>query len=398
MTQLADSCPPTMWVSVKLVIPGPRRRGLNAPRAPDSVVQIAGLGRSRSWLITIPGFERAMDRSLAEARAHGEFIAVRDQAVRRGILSVGVVLTLTLLAATFCAAGAREFWLFDLAVHFRVQYAAMGLFGFILLLAVRAPAWALLALCVSAWNAMYAAPTLVTHPVSLPHVAGEAATGEPIRLRVASINVLYSNDEYSKVADFVQREKPDAVAMSEMTAEWRRALAGLDKIYPHHYQTIGVGGRGMTFWTRLPMKDVSVLPIGVRQEPAIQATLEVQGRDVRIFAVHTTWPMAPASAGRRNQQLVLLAERARAVTLPLVVMGDMNITPFSPHFQQMLADGGLRSAADGFGWQTTWPSFFPPAGIQIDHALVNSRVSVEHFTRGATTGSDHLPIVADLVL
>ena len=81
-----------------------------------------------------------MDRSLAEARAHGEFIAVRDQAVRRGILSVGVVLTLTLLAATFCAIGARYFWLFDLAVHFRVQYAAMGLFGFVLLLVARAPA------------------------------------------------------------------------------------------------------------------------------------------------------------------------------------------------------------------------------------------------------------------
>src|ERR1700741_3765974 len=71
-------------------------------------------------------FERAMDR-LVEARAHGEFIAVRDQAVRRGILAVGVVLTLPLLAATLCAAGARYFWLFDLAVHFRVQYAVMGL-------------------------------------------------------------------------------------------------------------------------------------------------------------------------------------------------------------------------------------------------------------------------------
>ena len=339
-----------------------------------------------------------MDRSVAEARAHGEFIAVRDQAVRRGILSVGVVLTLTLLAATFCAAGARYFWLFDLAVHFRVQYAGLGLVGFILLLMARAPAWALLALVVASWNAMYAAPTLVTHPVNLPRIAGEASTGDPVRLRVASINVLYANDEYARVADFVQRERPDAVAMLEMTADWRRALAGLDKIYPYRYQTTGLGGRGSTLWSRLPMKDASVLPIGIRQEPAIQATLEVQGRQIRVFAVHTTWPMAPASAGRRNQQLELLAEHARAVTLPLVVMGDMNITPFSPWFQRLLVDGSLRSAAEGFGWQATWPSFLPPAGIQIDHALVNSRVTVEHFTRGAATGSDHLPIVADLVL
>ena len=339
-----------------------------------------------------------MDRSLAEVGAHGEFIAVRDQAVRRGILSVGALLTLTLLAATACAAGARHFWLFDLAVHFRVQYAALGLLGFILLLAARAPAWALLALCVAACNAMYAAPTLVTHPASLPRLAGELATGDPVRLRIASINVLYSNDEYERVAEFVRRERPDAVAMMEMNGDWRRALAGLAKDYPHRYQTIGVGGRGVTFWSRLPMKDASVLELGVRQEPAIQATLEVHGREVRVFSVHTTWPMAPASARRRNDQLAKLAEQARAVTLPLVVVGDMNISPFSPHFQQLLADGGLRSAAEGFGWQGTWPSFMPPAGIQIDHALVNSRMGVEHFTRGSATGSDHLPIVADLVL
>jgi endonuclease/exonuclease/phosphatase (EEP) superfamily protein YafD len=121
-------------------------------------------------------------------------------------------------------------------------------------------------------------------------------------------------------------------------------------------------------------------------------------RQVRIFAVHTTWPVAPASAGRRNLQLVRLAEQARGVTLPLVVVGDMNITPFSPHFQQMLVDGALKSASAGFGWQATWPTFLPLAGIQIDHALVNSRVAVEHFNRGAPVGSDHLPILVDLVL
>ncbi len=66
---------------------------------------------SRSWLIRIPGLSMSGDRSPAERGAHGEFIAVRDQAVRRGILAVGVVLTLTLLAATLCAAGADSLWL-----------------------------------------------------------------------------------------------------------------------------------------------------------------------------------------------------------------------------------------------------------------------------------------------
>jgi endonuclease/exonuclease/phosphatase (EEP) superfamily protein YafD len=340
----------------------------------------------------------AVDRSLAERGANGEFIAVRDQAVRRGFLAVGVVLTLTLLAATVCAAGARYFWLGDLAVHFQVQYAAMGLVGFVLLLAVRAPAWALLALAVASWNAMGGAPALVTHPVNLPKVAGEQATGDPVRLRIASINVFYANDNSGRVIDFIRRERPDAVALQEMDADWRRALAPLERDYPHRYQTIGGGDRGITLLSRLPMKDVSVLPIGVRAEPAIQATLMAQGRELRLFAVHTSWPLTPNSAGRRNLQLMRLAEHAREVTLPLVVIGDLNITAFSPHFQQLLANGRLKSAAEGFGWQATWPTFLPLAGIQIDHALVNSRLAVEHFNRGTPVGSDHLPILTDLIL
>jgi endonuclease/exonuclease/phosphatase (EEP) superfamily protein YafD len=335
---------------------------------------------------------------MAERGAHGEFIAVRDQAVRRGILAVGVVLTLTLLGATLCAAGASHVWLFDLAVHFYVQYAALALVGFILLLVARSPAWALLALAVAGYSAMCAAPALATHPVALPHVAGEPASGDPVRLRIVSINVFYANDDHATVIDFLRREKPDAVSLMEMDAGWRKSLEPLLKDFPHRYQTTGTGGRGITLWSRLPMKDAAVLPIGVRAEPAIAATLDVQGREVRVFAVHTTWPMAPASAGRRNEQLERLAEQARSVTLPLVVVGDLNITPFSPFFKKLLADGGLRSGSEGFGWQATWPTFMPPAGIQIDHALVNSRVTVEHFGKGTSIGSDHFPIVADLVL
>jgi endonuclease/exonuclease/phosphatase (EEP) superfamily protein YafD len=340
----------------------------------------------------------AVDRSLAEARANGEFIAVRDQAVRRGILTVGIVLTLTLLAASVCALGAGSFWLFDLAVHFHVQYAALGLLGFVVLLAVRSPEWALLALGVAAYNAMCAAPAMVTHPVSLPRVAGDPASGDPVRVRLVSVNVLYANGDHKRVEDFLRREKPDAVVLMEMNADWRKSLAAAEKDYPHRYQTLGPAGRGISFWSRHPIQNAGVLPIGVRAEPAIQATLQVQGRQLRVFSVHTTWPMAPGSAGRRNQQLARLADASRDVTLPLVVIGDLNISPFSPHFERLLEEGRLRSAASGFGWQPTWPTFAPPAGIQIDHALVNSRVAVEHFGRGAPVGSDHLPIIADLVL
>jgi endonuclease/exonuclease/phosphatase family metal-dependent hydrolase len=76
----------------------------------------------------------------------------------------------------------------------------------------------------------------------------------------------------------------------------------------------------------------------------------------------------------------------------------LNISPFSPHFQAFVAAGNLKSAAQGYGWQPTWPTFMPPAGIQIDHAVTSASITVTRFWRGAALGSDHLPILIEFVL
>jgi endonuclease/exonuclease/phosphatase (EEP) superfamily protein YafD len=335
----------------------------------------------------------ALDGSLAERGANGESIAVRDQAVRRRILAAAALLSLSLLASTLLASTARFFWFGELAVHFPVQYAGLALIAFVLFVVARRPGWAALALGIAAFNVMSAAPELMTRP---PVVL--KASADAVHVRLASINVLYSNRDYPRVADFIRRERPDAVVLVEMNSAWRRGLATVEQDFPFRYQTQGPRGRGVNLWSRVPFKDAAELPIEVIQEPAIQATLMVQGRPLRLFAVHATWPMAPASAARRNRQLALMAQLARATKLPLVALGDFNLSPFSPHFRQLLKDANLRSVADGFGWQPTWPAFLPPAGIQIDHGFVSPAITVQSFRRGSRDGSDHRPIVFDLML
>ena len=334
-----------------------------------------------------------MDGTLAERGANGVFSALRDQAFWPRILAGGVLLTLSVLVASLLAATSRGFWIGDLAVHFPVQYAGLSLIAFLLFAAARRPLWAALALALAAVNIMNAAPGLSTRPPVIP----KSAT-DPVRVRVASINVFYRNRDYARVADFIHAEKPDAVVLVEMTAEWRRGLATVEAQFPFRYRTRGAGGRGVDLWSRLPMKDIGDLPLESAGEPAIQATIMASGHPLRIFAVHTSWPLGPKSAARRNRQLVLLAQHARAAKVPLVAVGDFNVSPFSAHFRQLLVDGNLRSAADGFGWQPTWPTFLPAAGIQIDHGFVSPGVAVQNFRRGAGNGSDHRPIVMDLIL
>jgi endonuclease/exonuclease/phosphatase (EEP) superfamily protein YafD len=358
------------------------------------------IDRDRVGLIDNPKAAMAMSGSVVERAAHGEFSALRDQGLRRRIFALAALLTLSLLAASLLACTAGWLWLGELAVHFALQYAGLALIAFVAFLTAGRPVWAALALAVATSNAMIAAPVMATRPPE-PPAAAVRGSEEPARVRIAALNVFYANRQFQRVVDFIHREHPDAVVLVEMNDTWRRALAGVEREFPYGYHTRGSSGTGVSMWSRLPMKDVGVLPVEVHKEPAIQATLMTsQGRPLRLFGVHTTWPMAPGSAARRNRQLALLAQRAHeaGAVLPLAVVGDLNVSPFSPYFRELLARGGLRSAADGFGWEPTWPSFLPPAGIQIDHALVTPAITVQSFRRGPFDGSDHRPIVVDLLL
>ena len=336
-----------------------------------------------------------MERTATGQDTDGASNAPRDQVVRNWILSPAAILTAALLLATAFAASASSAWVADLAVHFRLQYAALALFVFVLFAAARRPAWAAIALLIAVTNGLIAAPLLVSRPAA---AALSARDDDGVAVRLAFVNVFFGNDDYRRVVGFVRAEKPDAVVFAEVDARWHGELGALKKDYPHEYATHGAAGRGLLLLSRLPIEKAAVLAMSNDAEPPLGVTLNVQGKPLHLLGVHTNWPFGFRSRTSCDEQLEELAAAAQATARPLVLLGDLNVSPFSSHFQRLLQVGQLRSAAAGFGWQPTWPEFMPPAGIQIDHALVSPGVQVRNFRRGPQVGSDHRPVVVDLVL
>jgi endonuclease/exonuclease/phosphatase (EEP) superfamily protein YafD len=305
-------------------------------------------------------------------------------------LAIGLLLTVVALVATLGCAVASRFWIADLAVHFRLQWAALALAGCLLLGGSGHAYWAVLAFLIAAIQALTCVPSLGSR---MPALAGPAPSAP---LRLIAINVWYRNRQFQRVVDYIAAERPDFVLLAEITAEWEEALAPLHQAYAHRYATRGLRGTGLLLLSRWPMQ-AAVWPDFSDIEPAVSATLLINERNVQVLSVHTSWPLGPESSALRDRQLARVAEFARAQTGPLIVLGDLNVSPFSSHFQAMLAGGNLKSAAQGFGWQPTWPTFLPPAGIQIDHALTSAGVVVTRFRRGPRVGSDHLPIIIECV-
>jgi endonuclease/exonuclease/phosphatase (EEP) superfamily protein YafD len=274
-------------------------------------------------------------------------------------------------------------------VHFRLQYALTAVVACLILAVTGHGAWATLAFLIAATQGLISAPLM-----NAPMPAAPASGAPAQAFRVAALNVWYRNHHFHKVLDFAARERADVILLAEVTAECEAALSALTPQYAHRFATRGSRGTGLLLLSRWPMQ-AAVLPDFSDVEPAIEATLVIKERRVQLLSVHTSWPIGPVCTLERDRQLLLIGDYARTHDGPLIVLGDLNISPFSQLLGDLLSGGRLRSAAQGFGWQPTWPVFLPPAGIQIDHALVSADVAVVGFRRGAPVGSDHLPIVID---
>jgi endonuclease/exonuclease/phosphatase (EEP) superfamily protein YafD len=294
---------------------------------------------------------------------------------------------------TIFALSARLWWAFDLFSHFRLQYLVLAAALCLGSLAVRAlPIAAVLTLVavVHGW---------AIKNLWLGGAAPAAARAE--RLRVASANVLSTNPEPEKVLDFVRASEADVVVLVEAEGErWGDVLAAIGEVYAHRAPEGWQDGAPVILFSRHPIVQESVIRSPEGSRPYLGADLALGGRTVAVVGVHPSSPSPrdPSDTRQRNLQLDYLADLLDETHGPVVVTGDFNTSPWSPHFEELVATAALRNAADGHGYMGTWPSWFWPARIPIDHILVKGPVAVAGMERGPATGSDHYPVVADLRL
>jgi endonuclease/exonuclease/phosphatase (EEP) superfamily protein YafD len=298
--------------------------------------------------------------------------------------------------ATAAALLARHWWAFDLFSHFRPQYAALAAVLCPAALALRArPAAALLG----------AVALIHGWAVKDLWLGGEEAAGRGgLPLRIASANVLASNPTPERLLDFALASQPDLLLVVDAAdARWRGVLAELDALYPHRAPVGDLReGAPLILFSRLPIRAAGEVPTaGQRPRLLAELVLDGSGRTLTLVGVHPSSPSPtdPRDSWVRNLQLDGLAERVERAGSPVIVAGDFNTSPWSPHFRALLSTTRLRNAAKGGGWIATWPSWlWWPARIPIDHVLVGGPVGVVSLETGPFIGSDHYPIVADLRL
>lgn len=305
-----------------------------------------------------------------------------------------VVLAAALIALHLAWPLAGLHWMAELTVHFVPHLAVAAALLAAALMATGRPRWAgacAAVLAVDAWRLGAAVPG-----------PGEVAGAEADTVRLLQWNVSAVNpDPERALAWILERELDlDVIALMETSPPWRPVLDALARFYPHSHVVVRSDHFGMAVFSRLPgSAPRSLTHARSGLESIVMSAYTASGTMLALWFMHPPPPVSGDLANERNAQLVSVARTARVAPMPLVVAGDLNVTPWSPWFRGMLEAGGLRDMAGGLHAPTWAPGPVPWfLGIPLDHLLATPGITLRDRALGPHLGSDHRPIVSRLAV
>jgi endonuclease/exonuclease/phosphatase (EEP) superfamily protein YafD len=319
------------------------------------------------------------------AKREQSWLQVFGNWLLRYFFAAGVFLS----AATLIGFLGRFYWVFDLASHFRVQYA-------IALLAI-----AILFLFARDWKsvATFLVFGTINAAMVVPMYFGAESFSHQRTLRAMLFNVHTQNGSPAEVVKLVLTEQPDFLILEEINASWLNDLAELKATYPHKVVQPRADHFGIGLWSKFPLLDVQIVEIGESAVPTIFAVAQSPQGEIQLVGTHPLPPGGAEYSRLRNEQLRLLAETVAAFDRPILLLGDLNTTPWNHHFQNFLSQSGLQNSAAGRGVQASWPSHLLPLRIPLDHCLHSPSIGIANRRVGANSaGSDHFPVIVDFGL
>lgn len=281
----------------------------------------------------------------------------------------------------------RYSWVLDLFSHLRVHY--------IVALAVSAVGLLLLRQWRSAVLASVAA--LAACIPTFEYLSAQALTSDAPSFKAISFNVWFRQRDQSAAVAYLESSGADVLVLQEISESQANTLSPRLKSYPYAYLQ-GADESDTVVFSRWPILSTQIHKLAPDGVSAIRSVIEWHGQPITLIAVHLHWPIGPVSSRRRNAELEGLSRMAQPLEEPLIILGDLNVTPWSAHFKTLTDTFGLDDCAAGHGLNPTWPSQVLSLGIRIDHCLATSHWNTVRVWTGPHLGSDHRPMGVEMHL
>ncbi len=305
---------------------------------------------------------------------------------KTGVYLFVVLTLLTLFAGTH--------WVLDLLANLRVQQMLLGLF--LLTMCGLYHEWK--------WMASVAVCLLIQLPAFAPFVGIEGMPNSQGQIVVTVSNVLSSNQNVDAILADVLQDDPDVLVILELTSGQAEEIDQRTRPnYPHSIvRPDDWGNFGIGLYSKHPFDFSEVFQLNEKID-SIEARITVDKHRYRIIGTHPLPPVRATGFASRNEHLRQLAHRLghkknHLENLPTIVVGDLNVTPWSPCFAYIVNPfTTLRRATIGFDVTPTWyvlPIF--PLGLVLDHALISDDLVCTDKRIGGPTGSDHRSVTVTI--
>ena len=200
------------------------------------------------------------------------------------------------------------------------------------------------------------------------------------------------------MASVIRQLNPDLMALEEVNERWLSALSVALQAYPHSKAMAREDNFGIALYSKYPLVNSEIRQVGAADIPTIIADVALPDGRITIIATYPLPPGGPESSRLRNDQLAKLPQLITNASLPVLLLGDLNVTPWCVHFKRLLDRTSLLDSSQGRGVLGTWPTFLPILLIPIDHCLHTTGVNLTKKATGPNVGSDHYPLVVDFVM
>ena len=312
-----------------------------------------------------------------------------------------IVLSIVLILTAIISVGIAYFWDYPLELlsNFRIYYFLIAVIMAIACLVCQIWGWRLkqlffLSLAVAIFNSVWILPWYLPHP--------QQGSGNSIRVLTFNINT--QNNHWDEIANSILTLKPDIATIVESSVESKEELfLRLKTKLPFVYRT---SGGGLTILSRFPL--VSSQSKTFKNGIILVASLQVEQKTVNLIAAHPLIPIKPDLFQRRNAFLAEITAYIQQQPEPLIFLGDLNLTPWSPYYKQLVNKTNLHNTRLGFGIEPSWledatyihyPNWFVALmQIPIDHIFVGSKIKVADCKTAKAANSDHRMLWSDLVL
>jgi endonuclease/exonuclease/phosphatase (EEP) superfamily protein YafD len=262
------------------------------------------------------------------------------------------------------------------------------------------------------WPPLAAAALIVFGPIMglcLPWATLSAPDG-PV-LRVLTCNVKGHCSDNKALNELIRTASPDIVALQGCWNEVRVA-------WPEGWHVSQQGE--LLIASHYPLRESELGAL--RRESRLSlfsCVVAMPERELQFFTIHTRSPhrsfdevldrrtIIRPSAGdqlvedidKRWQDSQEAAQLLSAASGPNILAGDLNLPPDSAIYRMFWAryHDAFSEAGFGFGY-TEWPKMRKMRfGIRIDHVLTDGGWRPRRCWVGPDVGSDHLPLIAELV-